>query len=977
MPPAVGKRKRSDAQKLALSRARENVLKKPADLSFEATASHDTVDSVIDHLELTQDEFHATKEALQAAELEQQMQQLVLEDTQSQLQAEHSKNEQLYKALCTTRRTLQRANASKLKLQDKIRLLQNVKVPEAEKHAAVALKCLALAQQEQAQMEESLSDVIDNLMEELATVKDNLMEELATVKDNLMEELATVKDKLETSQKKIHALDMQQRRAPDILARKVEQAVNKVRAEKAELHLLDKGVYTPTAKALARKLTTAGCSKEFVGAVIEAVCKAAGVTVDAVISRRTVGRAILEGGIAAELQIGHEIAQATSLTTGNDGTTNKHIVVEARYVHVGHTDHLGNHQHKSLLLGVDPAVDHKATTQLEGWIKKIQDIAYLYSSSPFAHRQNLSLQLNDFLKKWKGMHTDHSKDQKKLVRIVQEMRAQVFYDTLGFEKLTKMTQPEIVELDRIQELKLILQHGGSVKWKALPSEEQMAKREKLRHEHIIQLGIEAYEDLPEDEQDDLMQFIWVGCAMHKDMNAMKGGNKAMMAWWEETGNTPPIILANRDNAAVLDDAPEDESEFIEVERHAFDNSTCGGVKTTSIAGALFNDKDTKKGQQYTVRWYFEKFCGKVVSFPDTSNNRYQSHGRAAGELLLYHKEYIRFLELLRDSKGHFNHMEQNLYNALHDIPTLHELVVLALYSQSVTHPYMRKVRGPGAENINMLDLGPFHENLKEYLQKIIDSPSLVASPNATCEQGTFDGLEWNNPDIVAAIQAMMQEFSLIHLEPLLATFFKGSAETWERFTSEFAPGGAIDLATDEQKARAWMPPTNDHDEGALGGYRLYDRKKPTTSTKMYNAQAMLQQNKTEQFMEENLIPVDYGWLCGEARSRDEQGLARKERQEHVEHLERVAEEAAKEAAEKAAVKQREAERLASINIVYDHTKVDAMTVRQLTDQIERWRSLSLIKDIPLKSKLGVKAEKVAELKRILGEYQRIKGTSHT
>ena len=117
-----------------------------------------------------------------------------------------------------------------------------------------------------------------------------------------------------------------------------------------------------------------------------------------------------------------------------------------------------------------------------------------------------------------------------------------------------------------------------------------------------------------------MQFIWVGCAMHKDMNAMKGGNKAMMAWWAETGNIPPILLANKDNAAVLDDAPEDELEFTEVERHAFDNSAHGGVKAASIAGALFNDKDNKKGQQNTVWWYFEKHHGKVVSFPDTSNN---------------------------------------------------------------------------------------------------------------------------------------------------------------------------------------------------------------------------------------------------------------------------------------------------------------------------------------------------------------------
>jgi len=224
---------------------------------------------------------------------------------------------------------------------------------------------------------------------------------------------------------------------------------------------------------------------------------------------------------------------------------------------------------------------------------------------------------------------------------------------------------------------------------------------------------------------------------------------------------------------------------------------------------------------------------------------------------------------------------------------------------------------------------------------------------------------------------MTQELGLVHLESLVAIFFGGYAETLERFTTEFAAGGAIDCATEEQKARAYMPATNDDDEGALGAYRLYARKKPTASTATYNAQARVKQNNTEKWMEDNLIAGEHSWLYGEARSRDAQGLARKERQEHVEHVERVAEEAVREAAEKAEMKKKEEERLASIIIVHDFAKVDAMTVKQLTDQIEKWRSLGLIKDIPLKSKMGKKNDKVAELKRILGEYQTIQGTSDT
>jgi hypothetical protein len=56
--------------------------------------------------------------------------------------------------------------------------------------------------------------------------------------------------------------------------------------------------------------TLAGCSRGYVSNVIHAVCKNAGVAVQGSMSRHTVSRAILEGGIAAKIQIGHELAQA-------------------------------------------------------------------------------------------------------------------------------------------------------------------------------------------------------------------------------------------------------------------------------------------------------------------------------------------------------------------------------------------------------------------------------------------------------------------------------------------------------------------------------------------------------------------------------------------------------------------------------------------------------------------------------------------
>ena len=42
--------------------------------------------------------------------------------------------------------------------------------------------------------------------------------------------------------------------------------------------------------------------------------------------------------------------------------------------------------------------------------------------------------------------------------------------------------------------------------------------------------------------------------MHKDLNCVKGGNEAMMRWWEKNNEQGPILLANQDNAAVIQQA---------------------------------------------------------------------------------------------------------------------------------------------------------------------------------------------------------------------------------------------------------------------------------------------------------------------------------------------------------------------------------------------------------------------------------------
>jgi hypothetical protein len=162
-------------------------------------------------------------------------------------------------------------------------------------------------------------------------------------------------------------------------------------------------------------------------------------------------------------------------------------------------------------------------------------------------------------------------------------------------------------------------------------------------------------------------------------------------------------------------------------------------------------------------------------------------------------------------------MESNLWKALHDPATLSELAILALYGEAVSYPYIKAIRSASesGEKQNMLDLGPLHQKVSTHIQTIITNPFNLLCENPSSDIASLEGDEWQHPGIFKSIH----ELSLPHLEDLLVAFFTGADETWTRFTSEFAPGGLIDAATTEERDLAWMPATNDENEGALGSFR--------------------------------------------------------------------------------------------------------------------------------------------------------------
>jgi hypothetical protein len=264
----------------------------------------------------------------------------------------------------------------------------------------------------------------------------------------------------------------------------------------------------------------------------------------------------------------------------------------------------------------------------------------------------------------------------------------------------------------------------------------------------------------------------------------------------------------------------------------------------------------------------------MVSFPNTSSTHYQSHCCAAAELLVHQEFYCQFLELVCDlkEKHSFTNIEQNVYLTLDDDLTITELCVLTLYAQAVSHPYMRLVCGPEAAETNLLDLGPVHDKVKAHCRAIIANPDLLISATTSYETGSMDRKIWERPDAVYAVLSYAPH--LPHLRGALVAFFEGALDTWEHFTDEYRPEGAIASASISQHRHAYMKTTNDDNEGALGEAQRASQHAPNMTLNQHNARTMYHKNNTVAFIQTCLGPEDLKYLRQRAQELDASGVAK-------------------------------------------------------------------------------------------------------
>ncbi|OCB84856.1 hypothetical protein A7U60_g8077 [Sanghuangporus baumii] len=746
------------------------------------------------------------------------------------------------------------------------------------------------------------------------------------------------------------------------------------------VQLTQEGFYKPEIRSLVRRLVSFGIPLTKCGTVLGLFIEVLGKVVQLDVSKiripsiRTVGRFIGEASVASKLQTAVELKESESFTSGGDGTTNKSqnfdsLHYNIQFAETGQTDKLTQNLTRHVRFGnLRLAENHRSSTQVHGETEYMEEVVDLFNQSPLAvHESEPPLSTSFLAMKYHGTHGDHAEDQKAKHRLLASWKEEMTLRGMGAKYLNSLEVDERytlvlenVTLRLTSPIHLFLKTlpfnlawglGGLSVWESMNIEAQKEKELSMMNELTESLAHRTLGTLPKDKRRRLKMFVWTGCGMHKDLNAVKGGEAAMREEWK-THDISPVLFANKDNAAILElaeeeDGLDDEDErssraATAAEKRAREVTKCGGFQIGRLTGSLVNDKDDKK---------------------DTTNTRYSSYLDSAAETLAHHDLYtgfMKFIEFHKEKPG-LNNLESNVQKGLNDPPTLTELACLALYREAVSVPYIRSIRGTSLEDVNGLELGPQLKKVRLYsariycigtyssldclqqvqahIRKLIDDPQIILSPSSSPQEATLCGNEdWDRPDTISAIRVFIADDKLPKLKELFKAFLRGALQTWERFSAEFNDDGTIAALTEGERQLAWMPATNDANEGALGSYRVFARKNPNGSIKLFNSLFRYRRNGTETFIQEKLTDIEHHrFLMKRARVEDEMGQDRKRRREVAEAIVRESNEKQEKRTVFYQKRQARDEELRGLTIELNPETIQSMKGADLKNQLDKLR----------------------------------------
>ena len=513
-------------------------------------------------------------------------------------------------------------------------------------------------------------------------------------------------------------------------------------------------------------------------------------------------------------------------------------------------------------------VNHKTSTQLENWLTLFDDIATIHNTSPSGSKNPITV--DEILRKVTGYSGDHAADQKKLAKEFYERKREAVVSAHGTKAMMSRPAEEVQEVLTEKFMDVLRSAGGWESWGELSAEDQLRQMEDLIKETECHFGELDLAELPEFECRIELLFAWSGCSMHKDLNIFKAGAVRLAEFWREEDLDGPVKLLSREQEEVLasKEGTDDDG----------DKAGGGAVKLASLIGALVNNREEGKGCFEEFRTYTYDHVGKVMTFPDTSNVRYQCYGDAAAEIIQHPDLYTDFINqrgMMKKGAAGPNHMESNILKGLADPITMTEMAVLTLYHESVSKPYARQVRGLANEYKNALDLGPLHSDLEAHCSAIAENPAILLGNNVTYETGAFYGTPWDQAVIDHILSIRNQ---LPHLDRALVAFFEGACEKWPAFTEEFAPDSESSKMTAEEKALSFRFATNDHCEGGCSMCKGWSRRAPTMTTHQKNARLQVQLNGPGLLeFSHHLGEDDHAFTRHKAREIDAAKLPLKER----------------------------------------------------------------------------------------------------
>ncbi|KAJ7149359.1 hypothetical protein C8R46DRAFT_916116 [Mycena filopes] len=525
----------------------------------------------------------------------------------------------------------------------------------------------------------------NHLQAQVNDLEDEVMG-LAAEASSLRADVESQKSARQFLSKKLHVIGQKVRRIPDRLETAATKATAKAKDEISHLFsfaLKEKGVVPDSTRDMITDLVALdGVRPSKVVGVLKRIAEKLGIAVSGDVSDRTVRRAVKEGGVASKMQFVEAVGTSKGVTASSDGTTHKNVNLESRRATVINQDN----SKQTFFLGIGMAINHTSETQLEGWDELIEAAYQIYKSSP---RCQTADDARDFWLKVTGWHSDHAEDQKKLFRLVAAMKTRLERERRGERTIAQMAPAQWADILFKISQAAVSEVGGITAWEQLNDADRLHRHDAAFTAFVRELGEEQFDKLTEEEKQNIDLFIWGGCCMHKNLNVFKGAVLGMQQWWVDSGHPGPLKMFNRDNAAAATLGA-----GTDAATRAEDRTLGGAIKVSSLAGAIFRHKDRKRGQQDTLRYFWDHETGLNICFPDTSNTRFQSHA-AACEIIVVHMELLlQFLVYVRENKisRSLNHMELNVQRGLSCAATRHEFVVIALLNQNVDVPYMLEVR---------------------------------------------------------------------------------------------------------------------------------------------------------------------------------------------------------------------------------------------------------------------------------------------